>query len=71
MAGPGRERILAIDVVRGLAVVGMLLVNNAGIPAAMPQELRHASWQGLTLVALVMIYKTPPQLPPRGRCTAY
>jgi predicted acyltransferase len=49
MAGSGRERILAIDVVRGLAVVGMLLVNNAGIPAAMPQELRHAPWQGLTL----------------------
>src|SRR4030095_3658638 len=49
MAGSGRERILAIDVVRGLAVVGMLLVNNAGIPTAMPQELRHASWQGLTL----------------------
>jgi predicted acyltransferase len=49
MAGSGRERILAIDVVRGLAVVGMLLVNNAGIPAAMPQALRHAPWQGLTL----------------------
>jgi predicted acyltransferase len=49
MAGSGRERVLAIDVVRGLAVVGMLLVNNAGIPAAMPQALRHASWQGLTL----------------------
>jgi predicted acyltransferase len=49
MAGPGRERILAIDVVRGLAVVGMLLVNDAGIPAAMPLALRHAPWQGLTL----------------------
>ncbi len=49
MAGSGRERILAVDVVRGLAVVGMLLVNNAGIPAAMPQALRHAPWQGLTL----------------------
>ena len=49
MAGSGRERILAVDVVRGLAVVGMLLVNNAGIPAAMPQALRHAAWQGLTL----------------------
>jgi hypothetical protein len=36
MAGSGRERIVAIDVVRGLAVVGMLVVNNAGIPAAMP-----------------------------------
>jgi predicted acyltransferase len=49
MAEPGRERILAIDVVRGLAVVGMLLVNDAGIPAAMPLALRHAPWQGLTL----------------------
>jgi predicted acyltransferase len=49
MAGSGRQRILAIDVVRGLAVVGMLLVNNAGIPAAMPAALRHAPWQGLTL----------------------
>jgi predicted acyltransferase len=49
MAEPGRERILAIDVVRGLAVVGMLLVNDAGIPAAMPLALRHAPWQGLTV----------------------
>lgn len=49
MAGSERERILAVDVVRGLAIVGMLLVNNPGIPAAMPQALRHAPWQGLTL----------------------
>jgi predicted acyltransferase len=49
MTEPGRERILAVDVVRGLAIVGMLLVNNPGIPAAMPQALRHAPWHGLTL----------------------
>jgi predicted acyltransferase len=48
-----RQRILAIDVVRGLAVVGMLLVNDAGIPAAMPPLLRHAQWQGLTVADLV------------------
>jgi predicted acyltransferase len=48
-----RERILAIDVVRGAAVVGMLLVNHAGIPASMPVALRHAPWQGLTLADLV------------------
>jgi predicted acyltransferase len=53
MPGPGKERILAIDVVRGLAVVGMLLVNDAGIPAAMPPLLRHANWQGLTLADVV------------------
>jgi uncharacterized membrane protein YeiB len=46
VAGSGRERILAIDVVRGLAVVGMLLVNNAGIPAAMPQALRTPPGKG-------------------------
>jgi predicted acyltransferase len=48
-----RRRIVAIDVVRGLAIVGMLLVNDAGIPGAMPSQLRHAPWQGLTVADLV------------------
>jgi predicted acyltransferase len=52
-AGSVRQRVQAIDVVRGLAVVGMLLVNDAGIPAAMPPLLRHAPWRGLTLADLV------------------
>jgi predicted acyltransferase len=47
--GGGRRRVVSIDAVRGLAVVGMLLVNDAGIPAAMPAPLRHAGWSGLTL----------------------
>lgn len=53
MADPQRRRIVAIDVVRGLAIVGMLLVNDAGIPSAMPSQLRHAPWQGLTVADLV------------------
>jgi predicted acyltransferase len=53
MARTERRRILAIDVVRGLAIVGMLLVNDAGIPWAMPSQLRHAPWQGLTVADVV------------------
>src|SRR6266566_3757299 len=47
MAEPQRRRIVAIDVVRGLAIVGMLLVNDAGIPAAMPRQLRLAPSTGV------------------------
>jgi predicted acyltransferase len=53
VAASPRRRVQAIDAVRGLAVVGMLLVNDAGIPAAMPAQLRHAPWQGLTVADLV------------------
>jgi predicted acyltransferase len=53
VADQPRRRIVAIDVVRGLAIVGMLLVNDAGIPDAMPRQLRHAPWQGLTVADLV------------------
>src|SRR6266498_5839297 len=53
MPAASRRRVLAIDVVRGLAVVGMLLVNDPGIPSAMPPLLRHAQWQGLTVADLV------------------
>jgi predicted acyltransferase len=48
-----RSRVHAIDVVRGLAIVGMLLVNDAGISSAMPRQLKHAPWQGLTVADLV------------------
>jgi predicted acyltransferase len=53
IAGASRPRVHAIDVVRGLAIVGMLLVNDAGISWAMPRQLRHAPWQGLTVADLV------------------
>lgn len=47
------QRLLALDAVRGLAVVGMLLVNNSGDRSATPVELAHSYWHGLTVADLV------------------
>ncbi|HZG96039.1 MAG TPA: hypothetical protein VEZ46_15145 [Mycobacteriales bacterium] len=46
-------RVVALDVVRGVTIVGMLLVNNTGDPAATPTELSHSPWHGLTVADLV------------------
>jgi predicted acyltransferase len=50
-AGP--TRVLALDALRGLAVVVMLLVNNPGERAATLWPLRHSEWAGLTPADLV------------------
>ena len=42
------RRLLSLDVVRGIAVAGMLLVNNPGVRAATPAPLKHSSWSGLS-----------------------
>lgn len=42
------QRIVSIDVVRGLAIAGMLLVNNPANRAAVPSPLRHSAWNGFT-----------------------
>lgn len=47
-----RNRILGLDVLRGLAVVGMLLVDNRGSSQINPQWI-HASWNGLHVADLV------------------
>ncbi len=47
-----RERLLSLDIFRGLTVALMILVNNQYIGDAYPQ-LRHVSWDGLTLTDLV------------------
>lgn len=49
----GRRRLLSLDVIRGIAVVGMILVNNPGIPSLQSPWLAHAPWNGLTLADLV------------------
>jgi predicted acyltransferase len=46
-------RRTSLDVVRGLAIVGMLLVNNSGVPSATPVQLAHSDGAGLTLADLV------------------
>lgn len=41
-------RILALDAHRGLALVVLVLVNTAGIRSALPYQLDHPEWHGLT-----------------------
>ena len=50
---PTRERLLALDVFRGLTVAGMLLVNNPGSWAAIFPPLEHAEWHGWTPTDLI------------------
>lgn len=46
-------RVTAIDVLRGITVVGMLLVNDPGDPQHVFSLLRHSVWSGCTLADLV------------------
>ena len=48
-----RERLLSLDVFRGLTVAGMLLVNDPGTWSAIYPPLEHAVWNGWTPTDLV------------------
>src|SRR5437016_9196146 len=48
-----RERLLSLDVFRGLTVAGMLLVNDPGTWSAIYPPLEHATWNGWTPTDLV------------------
>ncbi len=48
-----RERLLSLDVFRGLTIAGMLLVNNPGTWGAIYPPLRHAEWHGWTPTDLI------------------
>ena len=52
-SGGSRERLLALDVFRGMTVAGMLLVNNPGTWSAIYPPLQHASWHGWTPTDLI------------------
>lgn len=45
---PKRERLLSLDVFRGLTIAGMLLVNDPGTWSAIFPPLEHAEWNGWT-----------------------
>jgi len=49
----GRERLVSLDVFRGITVAGMLLVNNPGTWAAIYPPLEHAEWNGWTPTDLI------------------
>ncbi|MDF1502997.1 DUF5009 domain-containing protein [Roseisolibacter sp. H3M3-2] len=48
-----KERLLSLDVFRGMTVAGMLLVNNPGSWAAIYPPLAHAEWHGWTPTDLI------------------
>lgn len=48
-----RERLLALDVFRGITIAGMVLVNNAGDWQSIYPPLKHAQWDGWTPTDLV------------------
>jgi predicted acyltransferase len=52
-AKPQRERLLSLDVFRGLTVAGMLLVNDPGTWSAIYPPLEHAAWHGWTPTDLI------------------
>ena len=48
-----RERLLSLDVFRGLTIAGMLLVNDPGTWSAIYPPLEHAEWNGWTPTDLI------------------
>jgi len=46
-------RLLSLDVLRGITIAGMMLVNNPGSWSYVYAPLAHASWDGLTPTDLV------------------
>ncbi len=50
---PNNQRYLALDVLRGMTVALMILVNNPGSWAHIYAPLEHAAWQGCTPTDLV------------------
>ena len=47
------QRLLALDVLRGITIAGMILVNNPGSWGKIYAPLSHAEWNGLTPTDLV------------------
>ena len=47
------NRLLALDVIRGITIAGMILVNNPGSWQSVYAPLKHAQWNGLTPTDLV------------------
>lgn len=52
-SAPRPKRLLALDILRGITIAGMILVNNPGSWGHIYAPLEHASWNGLTPTDLV------------------
>lgn len=49
---PSKKRIIALDVLRGLTIASMILVNNGGGPEPF-LPLEHSKWNGISIADLV------------------
>ncbi len=47
------QRLLALDILRGITIAGMIMVNNPGSWGTIYAPLKHAAWNGLTPTDLV------------------
>ncbi|MCX7611088.1 MAG: DUF5009 domain-containing protein, partial [Ignavibacterium sp.] len=47
------ERLVSLDVFRGITIMGMILVNNPGSWSAVYPQLLHAEWHGCTFTDLI------------------
>ncbi len=45
---PQTDRLISLDVFRGMTIAGMVLVNNPGTWSSIYAPLKHAEWHGLT-----------------------
>ncbi len=50
---PASSRLVALDVMRGATIVGMILVNNPGDWGSLYWPVAHASWHGWTPTDLI------------------
>ena len=53
MSTPSPNRLVSLDVFRGITIAGMVLVNNPGTWGAIYWPLQHAEWNGWTPTDLV------------------
>lgn len=49
----GQNRLVSLDVFRGMTIAGMVMVNNPGTWGAIYPPLEHAEWHGLTPTDLI------------------
>ena len=48
-----QKRLLALDILRGITIAGMIMVNNPGSWGHIYTPLGHAEWNGFTPTDLV------------------
>ncbi|NDV69903.1 acyltransferase family protein [Dysgonomonas sp. 25] len=53
MSSPTNNRLLSLDILRGITIAGMILVNNPGSWKYVYAPLRHEQWHGITPTDLV------------------